>query len=492
MTLEGYEQIPELTVTKGVSTFDFFVAPTGLAGNPGTIASPWNLASVWSLNGGATPNAAACVGKTVAIRTGVYGTDTSQWSIPVAASGSLASRTVFRAYNATPSRPGLAERVQVDGGITLTADYVDLWGVDKIWTRPPPVPNTTGITTDGDFPRVINVTLSGGGGHLDGSSAHGSEFYGCIFRTHQATTTINNHAYYIQNQFAEIKKYTECVALDATGQGSAFGFNVFTTNIVNRRIELRRCVSLNSESTGLFIDNGEPGGGDGFVVDECLVDVANDAGSRLGAGGPGDSGGFVDLTVTNSYLGVLADNLTAVHLENWENLTFLDNVVWGTNKVIFATDATTPGARWNIDRTTYWRDNTIPANGPFQIAFPGPPTLNRSFAQWQALGFDPNGSFTENSTGEPSTNKVWVGENNIFEPGRAHVVIFNHEDVSTEQIPAADVAKILNSGDNYEVRDARNYHGAAVTSGTWTPGNPITVAVNRTNGPGNPFVLVRV
>jgi hypothetical protein len=66
----------------------------------------------------------------------------------------------------------------------------------------------------------------------------------------------------------------------------------------------------------------------------------------------------------------------------------------------------------------------------------------------------------------PSQTEVFVRPNQ-YERGRAHIVIFNWEKLSTVDVTAA--AASLRDGDRYEIRDAQNYFGAPVLTGTFRP-----------------------
>ena len=67
----------------------------------------------------------------------------------------------------------------------------------------------------------------------------------------------------------------------------------------------------------------------------------------------------------------------------------------------------------------------------------------------------------------PGTNTVSVRPNK-YEPRRANITVLNWTGVDAVDV---DVSTILQSGDTYEVRDAQNYFGNPVLSGTYTGGS---------------------
>lgn len=75
----------------------------------------------------------------------------------------------------------------------------------------------------------------------------------------------------------------------------------------------------------------------------------------------------------------------------------------------------------------------------------------------------------------PTGLRVFVRPNQ-YEPGRAHIAVFNWDNLDTVQV---DVANALKVGEEYEVRDVQNYFGPAVVKGT-CDGKPIELPMNLT------------
>src|SRR6185437_8090871 len=136
-----------------------------------------------------------------------------------------------------------------------------------------------------------------------------------------------------------------------------------------------------------------------------------------------------------------ADTLRAVTLDLWS-------------------DQTTASYRW--DNNTYYDQSS---NHFFQGSaadgynFTG---VNTSFADWKSkTGFDAHSTYhASGPTG------VWTYVRpNKYEPKRANIVILNWEAGANVDV---DLSKVLKTGDAFEIRDAQNFFGKPVVTGTYT------------------------
>ena len=75
---------------------------------------------------------------------------------------------------------------------------------------------------------------------------------------------------------------------------------------------------------------------------------------------------------------------------------------------------------------------------------------------------------------KPGSGKTIIVHSNTYEAGRANIAVYNWDHSSTVSL---DFSSFLNNGDAYVVRNAWNYFGTPLTSGTWTGTN---VSVNTT------------
>src|SRR5262249_40597759 len=67
---------------------------------------------------------------------------------------------------------------------------------------------------------------------------------------------------------------------------------------------------------------------------------------------------------------------------------------------------------------------------------------------------------------------------NKYEPGRAHVCVFNWD--NADKVPV-DLSKVLKPGDTYEVRDSQDFLGPAIVRGTYE-GKPVELPLGGTDG----------
>ena len=131
------------------------------------------------------------------------------------------------------------------------------------------------------------------------------------------------------------------------------------------------------------------------------------------------------------------------------NLTFTDNMSYRS-----------PGRRGNTARLGYnWGPTNTGAmvTGNYLVG-----TLLQYF--WSGMTFSGN---TILDDAMPGGTKVVV-EPNSYEAGRANVAVYNW---GGQGAVSVDLSKVLRSGDSYEVRNAQNFYGSPVASGTYGGGS---------------------
>jgi hypothetical protein len=144
-------------------------------------------------------------------------------------------------------------------------------------------------------------------------------------------------------------------------------------------------------------------------------------------------------------------------LQPVENLTFTNNMSYRS-----------PDRRGNTARLGY---NWGPMN--YGATVTGN-YLVGSYLQffWTSMNFSNN---TILDGGMPSSTKVVV-EPNRYEAGRANVIVYNW---GGQGAVSVDLSGVLRSGEGYEVRNAQNFYGSPVASGSYSGGSvsiPITSA----------------
>ena len=134
------------------------------------------------------------------------------------------------------------------------------------------------------------------------------------------------------------------------------------------------------------------------------------------------------------------------------------------------------------------RDNVFAGGGTaFRLDGPGADVTGNLFVG-PTEGVDAT-SFPDN-TYEAPTGATVIVRPNLYEEGRAHIVAFNWD---AADMVEADVAEVLAPGDIYEVRDAQNFFGEPVATGTYG-GDPIPIPMTSTEvagvigEPSTPFV----
>jgi len=136
--------------------------------------------------------------------------------------------------------------------------------------------------------------------------------------------------------------------------------------------------------------------------------------------------------------------------------TFTGNRIVAGDKIIATPEGNPTMSGSTIDNNAYWNytSGTLIGNDG---------KANYTAAQWQALGYDTNGTFT---AGDPTGAWVYVRPN-AYEAGRGHVIVYNWDEADTVN---ADVSTVLNVGDTYAVYNAMSPK-VSIATGTYAGGN---------------------
>jgi hypothetical protein len=168
-----------------------------------------------------------------------------------------------------------------------------------------------------------------------------------------------------------------------------------------------------------------------------------------------------DALVTNNYF---IGGKQAVDLFRWDSLSFQNNTIY---------------AKYQLETFLIYRSDQSPSNyqdgpntyygsGQFMISsscdsFPCPNSTGASFANWvMQTGVDRASTF---NAGSPTG--VWTAVRpNAYAPGRANIVIYNWDMSPSVSVDLSSAG--INVGDSYQIRDAENWYGGAVASGTYS------------------------
>jgi hypothetical protein len=177
----------------------------------------------------------------------------------------------------------------------------------------------------------------------------------------------------------------------------------------------------------------------------------------------GYGAGINTATFSNNYV---VGGSTQLEIENTNSLT-------GSGNQIYSATANVGGyvKITAINSNFSWNGNTY-HNAGTQTLFANNANLY-NFTSWRAAtGFDSGGT----ATAVAMPNQVIVIPNS-YEPGRANVIIYNTSGASTVQINLTQAG--LTNGQTYEIRDAENYFGPLVRTGTYNSTSP-TVSIPMT------------
>lgn len=386
----------------------YYVSPSGLPSNDGSIGRPLDLATALSSQGPVRP------GDTVWLRGGIYrrpappeaNGDNFIWSSTI--SGTAAAPIVVRQY------PG--ERATLDGGLTPTApvlvingSYTWFWGFEV--TNSDPNRSTArgdGVDTFGHHNRLINLVIhdvGNGIGFWATNQADDSEIHGSLISHNgwEASDRGHGHSIYVQNT-AGTKKIVNNILFESY----SFGVHAYTSNSRLDNITIAGNIAFN---------HGVPSPGAGAKANILF------AGGQI-AQNPVVSGNY-------SYYPV-ASGGRALDITGCNNGRLQDNYLAATMPLRLASCAAT----------------TITGNilaGPIDAG--------------QAATY-PSNTFTATPSG------VQVGiRPNAYEAGRANVVVYNWGLAPSVTTPLTGAGIAV--GDTIEIRDAQNYFGAPVFSGVY-------------------------
>jgi len=419
---------------------EIYVATNASSSGTGTIGSPWTLQT--ALNHPSAVHA----GDTIWLRGGTYtGTFTSHLA------GTSANPIKVRQY------PG--ERARIDGNapttsptLTVQGSYTWFWGFEVFNS------NTTRYTSDGNDPprRGLGVELTGVGtrainmvlhdtteGVLTGSSTDDTEVYGTLiyYNGYDSPDRGHGHGIYVQNDAGNpTKKVYDNIIFEQFG----YGLHGYTEGGDLDNIEYKGNTvfdngGLSSHGLGTNILLGGMKNADNPKVNYNMSYTRGHGGSN----NLGYSSGCNAAQVTNNYF----SNGTALKLVNCSISTMTSNTFYGA-----------------------------------------------------VVGFS-SSSFPNNTflPSRPTGVKVFVRPN-AYEAGRANITVYNWANQSTVSV---DVSGILSNGDGYEVRNAQDFYGAPVLTGTYngsalvlpmtglSVATPVGVAAPPPTGPEfNAFVLL--
>jgi hypothetical protein len=401
-----------LLVTPAAQAADFYVAPNASSSGTGTMGSPWTLQNALNQPSAVHP------GDTIWLRGGTY-------------TGKFDSHLNGTSSNPIKVKQYPGERARIDGNVAnpasatliVNGSYTWFWGFEIFNSDPTrytsnglhPPRRVTAVSLSGVGTRLINMVLHDTSqGVLTGSSTDATEVSGSLiyYNGWDSPDRGHGHGIYIQNDSGNPTK------------------KVYD-NIIHSQFDY----GLHGYTSSTDLDNIEYKGNTVFD---------NGALSSHGYG-------------TNILLGgqVRADNgkVTA-------NMTYTQGHAGGNNL----------GYNAGCSNTTV-TNNYFSNSSALTLVSCGIATMSGNTFYGVVRGFS-SGSFPNNTylSSRPTGVKVFVRPN-AYESGRANITVYNWANQSTV---SADVSGILSDGDGYEVRDAQDFYGAPVLTGTYN-GSPLVL-----------------
>jgi hypothetical protein len=407
-----------------------YVAPNGHPTNPGTKEQPLDLATALSKSSPARP------GDTIWLRDGIYAGHFESFL-----QGTAAQPIIVRAY------PG--ERPRLDGGrgaadrdvqtLRLRGAHVWYWGLEIFSSWPDKQadsrafsPQARGIDLGGTN-RIIHCIIHDVSmGSFTGSSS-GTEIYGNLSYYNGYYDTSSNrgrhHDWYPQNKLSTPRLVEENIVLSGFGHGiHAFSNN----NDSAHRFHLIGNIAVNK---------GEMGGGMernlllGVAVREPIYDVV------------------VRENLTY-YRGTQGQNNIG-HNGGYRNAEVRDNYWIGGNRSL------------QLDR-----GDSDP--NPKNIALTGN-VFYRATSPSNLSSLHPKNTYYGNT--RPTGIWRFVRPVGRYEPGRAHIAIYNWDLAPTVIVDLSRAG--LASGQGYVIKDAYHFYAPPVASGTFDSAKP-TVSIPMT------------
>jgi hypothetical protein len=469
-----------LTALAANAASTYYVSTTGGTGT-GAIGDPW------SMSYGIGASSPATAGDTIYLRGGTYAGGLSS-----AISGTGVSPISIKPYQA--ERPIIESSVSYSTvGLTINGSNTWWYGIE-VWNSNTGRTNVTdrgaGFWVLGPGTKVINnIVHDCGIGIAAWEPAIGTEIYGNVIYNNGWQNGIGDnghaHAIYTQNDSG-----TRVVHENIMLNGFQNGFQAYgqSGNVVG--YDLQRNISYCNGAINLqaaYAWNYTIGG----ILPASNIVVSNNVGYfPQASGGNQLSLGYTFGSSSNAnslaYSNYLAGGISIV--KDWTNCTFQGNTLIGANYVMQLTNILA-GAAYVFEGNTY-----ITTSTPMLYQGSG-----RSAAQWQAAtGLDATSTWT---SGSPSGTHTFTCAN-AYETGRGHVAVFNWGLADNVSV---DVSSIVPVSYVYTVRNASDYYGAVVKTGTYSGGTislpmtnltvavPVKATVAPATGPEfNAFVITSV
>jgi hypothetical protein len=408
----------------------FFAAPTGSAAGDGSERRPWDLAT--ALAGGGRTGPRVQAGDTIWLRGGTY-------------RGAYRSTVAGREGAPVVVRQFAGERAVLDGAgaprstLYVTGDYSVFWGFELTNSDTARTTSVKGlelrrnlVVNDASHTKYVNLIVHDGGvGFYNEPKSVDVEITGSIVYNNgwQGPDRGHGHGLYLK-AFVGPLVARDNVIFNQYGYGIHAYTNARTGKLMN--ITLEGNISFNNGtlatrralSSNILLGGADYAGGD--VVRD---NVAYYSPELSGAG-------------ANVQIGYRTLRNGDVVVEN-------NQIVGGSPALLFGYWAAARVSNNTLIRTTAARGALIEKRDAAAVG-----------QIWR----------DNDERGAPTATKVIVRPN-LYEQGRAHVVVLNWGE---DRAATIDVRGVLEPGDRYAVRNVQDLFGAPATAGT-VSGSSITI-----------------
>jgi len=409
---------------RSVFASEWYAAPGGNTSASGTKGYPWDLQTALNKTSLIAP------GDTVWLRGGTY-------------TGTFTSNLIGTSINPIIVRQYTGERVILDGStlvanavLQVNGSYTYYWGFEimrsdtnreslQTASSPTDIVTTIGVyTSAGIGNKFINLIIHDAGqGYGFWTPALDAEIYGNLifYNGWQAPDRGHGHGIYTQNDTGT-KTIKDNIIFDQFG----WGIHAYTENGKINNFDIDGNIVFNSGSlaSGTVYNSNILVGG----YQRSLNNIINSNYTyfdSIRSGGRNDLGynaGCDNNVVTNNYFAHFG--MTALSIVNCTNLSMTNNTFGGFVSLAYA---------------PFYTNNTY-------------------------------------MSVKPATNVISILPNQ-YESGRANIVVYNWEELSTVSI---NPSEILSNNQSYKVYDAQNYLGDPIASGTYTNGSSINISMDST------------
>jgi hypothetical protein len=417
-----------------------FVAPGGSAADSGTRERPWDLATALS---GAGDRIAP--GDTVWLLGGTY-----RGRFRTELRGEAGAPIVFRQLPGT--------RATIDGTLRADGAHLVFWGFE-IMQADPLADDTYGLQANASYSRYVNLVIHDVGtqGVSFWNPGVDSELYGCIVYNNGSHENLD-HGVYVHNE-----EGTKRLRDNVFFNNYARGIQVYASrrNPGVRGVRVEGNVAFNNgtiaeRSTRVNLLLSAPVPTDDVAGIDNLLYYSGSEGINIRVGNY-TAASNRRLELVGNYAAGGAIGLQMDHA--WDRAVVRGNTFLGSGTVV-RTGGADLGARYD------WRDNRY-GRDPAARAWRHD-SVTGDLAWWRAA----SGLGARDSawSGVPAAVHVVVRPN-LYEPGRATVVVFNWGDAASVTV---EVAGVLAPGDSFAVRNVQDLFGPPVAAGTYT-GAPIAI-----------------